>query len=469
MKSALLLLCLALGGHAFAQSIIIESFASGFNRPVDIQNAGDTRLFVVEQDGVIRIVDSSGSINSTPFLDIDSRVRSTGNEQGLLGLAFHPNYSSNGLFYVHYTNNSGGSTIAEYAVSSNANVADFNSERVLLTFSQPFSNHNGGAIAFSPIDGFLYIASGDGGDANDPGDRAQSTGNLLGKILRIDVNSGNPYAIPADNPFVGTAGADEIWAYGIRNPWRISFDSSNGDLWIGDVGQGQIEEINAIPPSRSGDPLNLGWRCYEGSMLNGSVDTTDCPDISTLEFPVAEYLHSGNGPFKCSITGGYVYRGSVYPGLVGNYVFADYCSNEIGLAIFDGSDWNIVWYGPFDNNNFSTFGVDQSGELYVAGLTSGTVYRIIDANLSTDTPSLESISIYPNPSSDFIRFQLPTQTTDLAATVTISDLLGRIHLKETVLLNNELQVDISRLSPGIYAFQLEDEQQRSVNRKIVVN
>ena len=238
----------------FAQDIELEVFATGFSSPVNVKHAGDDRLFVVERAGVIKILNADGTVNSAPFLDINSRVINSGGEQGLLALAFHPNYTANGFFYVNYINNSGDTVISRFTRSSE-NAADPNSEVLLLTISQPFSNHNGGDMHFGPNDGYLYISTGDGGSAGDPVNYGQNTSSLLGKMLRIDVDgtSEGNYGIPNDNPFVGNGAVlDEIWAIGLRNPWKWSFDRSNGDMWIADVGQSNKEEINRVPASSTG-------------------------------------------------------------------------------------------------------------------------------------------------------------------------------------------------------------------------
>lgn len=269
MKKLTTILCTMCVILSFAQDLELDLFASGFNRPVNIKHAGDDRLFVVEQDGFIKIVNSDGSVEPTNFLDIDDRVRSIGNEQGLLGLAFHPDFASNGYFFVNYTDNSGDTVISRFSrIGVNPTIADPNSELIILTYTQPYSNHNGGELQFGP-DGYLYISSGDGGSGGDPQNNAQNLNSLLGKLLRIDVNNStasNPYEIPADNPFIGDAAArDEIWAYGLRNPWKFSFDALTDDLWIADVGQNAREEINLVPSTDAG--LNYGWRCYEGLSL----------------------------------------------------------------------------------------------------------------------------------------------------------------------------------------------------------
>ena len=381
--------CLFVFTYSFSQTIDIQSFATGLDMPVNIKNAGDDRLFVVEQRGYIRIINANGSVNTTPFLDIDNLVidiSGGGDERGLLGLAFHPNYNTNGYFYVNYIDNNGDTVISRFEVSTtDTNIANPNSELILLSITQPYSNHNGGDMAFGP-DGYLFIASGDGGAGGDPENRAQNLSSLLGKMLRIDVDNtanGNNYAIPANNPFYNDGDAntlDEIWAYGLRNPWKFSFDSQTGDIWIADVGQGEYEEINMSPSTTAG--LNYGWRCYEG---NNTFNNTGCPDANTLTFPVGEYSHSNSGNFKCSITGGYRYRGSAYPNFSGLYFFADYCSDEIGFLQNNGSSWSMSFSNPFNGNRWVAFGEDINGELYISGLNSGTIYRIIDTDTSTST------------------------------------------------------------------------------------
>ena len=284
--------------------------------------AGDDRLFVVEQTGRIRILRPNGSVDATPFLDISSLV-SGGGEQGLLGLAFHPRYATNGRFFVNYTNRSGATVVAEFHVSGNPDVANAGSRRRLLRIAQPFENHNGGMVAFGP-DGYLYIGMGDGGSGGDPGNRAQNLRNPLGKMLRIDVNGSSasrPYRIPLSNPFRGHTGVPpEIFALGLRNPWRFSFDRARGDLWIGDVGQNRIEEIDYAPLAKARG-ANFGWRRFEGRSSFSDARLT----AGHLIQPVTQYKH---GP-GCSVTGGYVYRGPSIPALDGRYVFSDFCSAQV--------------------------------------------------------------------------------------------------------------------------------------------
>lgn len=334
--------------------------ASGLQRPVDIQNAGDDsgRLFIVEQAGRI-LVYENGRVSPTPFLDIINEVGSSGNEQGLLGLAFHPQYTQNGFFYVNYTDRNGDTVIARFQVSSDPNVADPASETALLHVDQPFPNHNGGVLAFGP-DGYLYVGLGDGGSGGDPLGNGQNTGVLLGKILRLDVNSGDPYTVPVDNPF-----GNEVWAYGLRNPWRFSFDRTTGDLWIGDVGQGAWEEIDYLPAGSPGG-ANFGWNIMEGNHeYEGAVS-------SDLIAPVAEYNHSEGG---CSVTGGYVYRGAELPEWQGIYLYGDYCSGIVWGVIRSGNGWQSQVLFPQTGLSISSFGVDEAGELYLADL-QGSILRL---------------------------------------------------------------------------------------------
>ena len=329
---------------------------SGLERPVDIQSAGDgsNRLFIVEKIGRIRILEDN-QILPEAFLDIRDRVGSGGNEQGLLGLAFHPNYPENGTFFVNYTDNNGNTNIARFT-ATRSDYADPGSEKTIFYANQPFGNHNAGALAFGP-DGYLYVPIGDGGSAGDPQNNGQNLNTALGSILRLDVDNGDPYAIPGDNPF-----GNEIWAYGLRNPWRISFDVT-GDLYIGDVGQNQWEEINMVPAGSPGG-YNFGWSILEGTHpYNGNSG-------AGLTAPIAEYRH---GP-GCSVTGGYVYRGAMREWW-GVYFFGDYCSGEVwGLIPSDGG-WGAQVL--FDAGvNITTFGRDNSGEVYIAG-DNGQILRLV--------------------------------------------------------------------------------------------
>jgi glucose/arabinose dehydrogenase len=316
-------------------------------------------LFIVEQSGRI-VVYQNGAVLPTPFLDIVEKVGSSGSEQGMLGLAFHPDYAGNGLFFVNYTDRNGDTVIAHFRVSADANVADAASETTLLALDQPFANHNGGVLTFGP-DGYLYAGLGDGGSAGDPFGNAQKTDVRLGKILRLDVDSGNPYSIPAENPF-----GNEVWAYGLRNPWRLSFDRLTGEMYIGDVGQDNWEEIDFLPAGSPGG-ANFGWNIMEGNHPYAGGDE------SGLIPPVAEYAHSSD-PGGCSVTGGYVYRGKNLPEWQGVYLYADYCTGAIWGLIRSGDTWQNQLL--FDTDfNISSFGVDETDELYLADL-KGAIYRL---------------------------------------------------------------------------------------------
>jgi glucose/arabinose dehydrogenase len=351
----------------------LEVVETGFSHPVLVTHAGDSsgRLFVVEQTGRIKIIDG-GKVRPTPFLDLSGSVLYRG-ERGLLGLAFHPSYETNGKFYVNFITKSGHTAINEYRVSSDPDVANRASGRRILTIAQPYSNHNGGHLAFGP-NGYLFIGMGDGGGAGDPGNRAQSVNSLLGKMLRIDVNgtSGTrQYRIPATNPYVGKAGLDEIYSRGLRNPWRWSFDRATMDLWIGDVGQSRYEEIDrSTSTSGRGRGANYGWKVMEGRACYSP--SSGC-NTSGKVLPVVAYNHSKG---DCSVIGGYVYRGPSAPSLVGRYLFGDFCSGRIwsiaraaaapaGRGTFLDTDLNIT-----------SFGEDEAGEVYVTD-AGGGVRRIV--------------------------------------------------------------------------------------------
>ena len=357
-------------------SVQLTSFSTGYSSPLDVKHAGDSRIFIVERGGRIYISDSLGNKLATAFLDISAIVESgTGqSEQGLLSMAFHPNYSTNGYFYVNYIDLNEDSKVSRFSVSGgDPNVADAGSELVLMTVAQPFWNHNGSNLAFGP-DGYLYISFGDGGSANDPGNRAQNRQLLLGKMLRIDVDTGSPYGIPANNPFVNDANTlDEIWAIGLRNPWRYSFDRLTGDMWIGDVGQGDFEEIDFEPDTSVGG-RNYGWRCYEG---NDPFNTSGCGQASDYVFPV--HVYDNNFTSGCSVTGGYVYRGSDYSGMYGHYIFCDFCSGIYTSIWMDsGCGFKTMDQGNHDDYKFSSFGENRDGEVFVTGLSDGVVYRVED-------------------------------------------------------------------------------------------
>jgi len=396
----------------------LVGITNGLSRPVDIQNAGDGsgRLFVVEKPGRVRIV-TGDTLQPTPFLNIVGRVDDGGNEEGLLGLAFPPDFATKQHFYVCYNGaatlgGSSDSIISRFSVSAgNPDVADANSEEVLLRVRQPFSNHNGGQIQFSPADGFLYIGFGDGGSGNDPGDRASNPATLIGKMLRIDVegppDDGLAYAIPPSNPFVGDGSTlDEIWAIGMRNPYRFGFDRLTGDLYIGDVGQNAVEEMNFEP---AGDPggRDYGWVHWEGTRRNtGAPNGHRVPADPT--FPVHEYAQSVGG---CSIITGFVYRGSKFPRMYGTHFFSDYCNGDLrGLKRDDAGEWVVTQF--LDMGILPTgFGEAEDGTLYVVaddGTNRTTLFRIED---SQDVNYLQNIET--------------GQTKDGRPTVTVGVAVGR--------------------------------------------
>jgi hypothetical protein len=349
-----------------AEGLRLETVVAGLSSPLFLTApAGDARLFVVEQPGRIRILEN-GALLPAPFLDITDRVLG-GGERGLLGLAFPADYASSGEFVVHYTNLAGDTRVERYRVGADPDVADPSSARLILALDQPFGNHNGGQVSFGP-DGMLYIGLGDGGSAGDPQGNGQNRGTLLGSILRVDI-SVEPYAVPPDNPFTGVAGArGEIWAWGLRNPWRFAFDAADNRLYIADVGQNQYEEVNAVDAAAGG--LNYGWDIMEATHCFSS---SSCA-ANGLTPPVLEYGHDEG----CSVTGGFVYRGSNLAGVSGHYFYSDYCSGWIrsfrlaGGQAVDRRDWGL------DAGRVLSFGRDAAGELYVLS-ASGTVYRLASA------------------------------------------------------------------------------------------
>jgi glucose/arabinose dehydrogenase len=366
--------------------LTLAPFASGFNSPVGIVGSSDGRLFVLERDGVIKIVLPDGSILPEPFLDISARVDASSSEEGLLGLALHPDFASNGYFYLNYINTTleiRRTRISRFKVAGMSSVADSESEEILLTIEQPYGNHNGGHILFGP-DGFLYIPLGDGGGGGDPGNRAQDVSTLLGKIARIDVDS-NPgvaadcaglgsgnYTVPAGNPMVDGSGGtcDELWDMGLRNPWRASFDWKAGDLYVGDVGQDSWEEIDFhsadVAPGQ-----NFGWRCYEGSH---PFNTVGCGPGASYTSPIFEYNQEGNG---CSVIAGYVYRGRRFPVIDGHFFLTDYCSGNFWeLVPNDSGSWDSLIHTNLRAFGYVAFGEGCDGELYLANIDDGMIYRL---------------------------------------------------------------------------------------------
>ena len=433
-----------------SQNIVLTEFATGFTSPVEIANAGDSRMFVVQQNGIIKILQPNGTTNAVNFLNLSSKITFEG-ERGLLGLAFHPQYATNGYFFVYYNNAAGNIELARYSVNStNPDIADDTTAKILLNITKPFSNHNGGSIHFA-ADGNLWISTGDGGSGGDPNNNSQNKNSLLGKMLRININSTGNYDIPADNPFANGGGAPEIWSYGLRNSWKFSFDNITTNVMIADVGQGQFEEINKMPISQAG--INYGWRCYEG---NAVYNNSGCAPSNTMTFPVAVYDHSGG---KCSITGGYVYRGSNFPAFTGKYFFADYCSKQIGLMSTDNS---ITWTTPFTGSSFATFGEDLNKEVYIAALNTGKIYKISTTTLSAGNYSKDNISLYPNPASGrvFLKGLNKNYTAEF------------INIEGRKILETEIQSDgsipVSSLKPGVYFVNVKSDQIKVYSQKIII-
>ncbi len=437
--------CLIAYWSAGAQDkIALEEIASGFSLPTSITQTGNDRLYVTEKPGYIQIMDTTGVKWPNRFLDIHTKVNSVSSERGLLGLAFHPNYDDNGYFYVDYTNLSGNTVIARYRRDTlNPDMADPNSEHILLTVTQPYANHNGGNPVFGP-DGYLYIGFGDGGSAGDPGNRAQNRQVYLGKILRIDVGGGDPYGIPPDNPFTGIDTlVQEIWAYGVRNPWKFTFDRNTGDLWIADVGQDAWEEIDFQPAGDTGGE-NYGWHCREGMT---DYNTTGCPPSDVFIEPVYAYAHAGGG-CSGSVTGGYLYRGSRFPYFYGKYLFTDYCTGVFRALYRDTS--GVVEeedLADLQNSEFTAFGQDASGELYVAG-ASGRIYRFESLVSGVREVAQKPFFLYPNPASN--EFIIETEET-LPAHMHIFNTLGKIVLQQEVI--GGQMVDCAALPAGTYVVE----------------
>ncbi len=425
-------------------SIELIEIAAGFRSPVDIAHVGDDRLFIVEQIGRIQVIDGNGQVAATPFLNISNKVR-FGGERGLLGLAFHPNFGDNGYCYINYTNTTGATRISRFTVQEGTTTADPNSELILLTIEQPYPNHNGGALEFGP-NGFLYIALGDGGSSGDPLNAGQEDNLLLGKMLRIDVDNGTPYAIPTDNPFVNQSNIrPEIWMTGLRNPWRFSFDKETNDLWIADVGQNAREEVNFIPAGQ-GKGLDFGWRCFEG---NNNFNLNGCPGENSFYFPIHTYPTIAS--VGESVTGGYVYRGTKNPDLTGHYIYGDFESGRIWSLNFENEEWVNRELLKIGLQEISTFGEDANGELYLAAYTQGRIYQIqqpiISANESTLLASLPTI--YPNPSQDKLTIQLAS-INEIKYQLAIFNTSGQIVHIHPRKIGQTTTLDISNLRKGIY-------------------
>jgi len=477
MKKFLLLIFCSYSFIGNSQVISLQQFATGFTAAVEIAHpANDSRLFVVQQGGLIRILNSNGTVNTTPFLNLSSLI-SLGSERGLLGLAFHPNYATNGFFFVNYTNTAGNTVIAKYSVSADPNIAN-TTGTILMTINQPASNHNGGSIKFGP-DGYLYIGMGDGGGAGDTSGYAQNldlaypaiAGNLsriyLGKMLRIDVNTtagSLNYGFPPNNPYINQPGKEEIWAYGLRNPWKFSFNRTNGDLWIADVGQNVIEEINKVSSPLPNTGLNFGWRCYEGNAAYSSTIGT-CPTYASTFQPFTQYSH---GATRCSITGGYFYTGTLYPNFQNKYFFADFCTAEIGTVNTAG----VITWGLDSTGYIGCFGQDLNGELYAvqstqySSTTPSTIFKIIDSSANVSEFELNGFSLYPNPTND--TFFIKSKTDVLATKINLFDTTGKLILSKKLEATPENSISVANFAKGMYVVTIETTNGNRYNTKLIV-
>jgi hypothetical protein len=369
-------LWLLLASYLPAQTIQLTPVSPAMPWLVGAKQAGDDRMFLIGQNGYIQILNADGQILPTPFLDWSTKIKLDG-EQGLLGLAFHPNYAVNKQFFIFYSRVGTGETVVSRmtTAANDPNTADLSTEQELLSFPHPLPNHVGGSLEFGP-DGYLYISIGDGGAFEDPNNNGQNTTHWLGKILRIDVDQGNPYTIPPDNPFISLSSVlPEIWCTGLRNPWRMTFDRLLGDTWIGDVGQKAREEVNFVPAGGGG--LNFGWSCGEGTL-----PFRPCTNTPIFTDPLFEYDHIPGSNCSGSITGGYVYRGTKWGALWGKYLFTDFCTGEIRALTREDNTVSVVSLGNFTPFDYVSFGEDQAGELYLAGYFSNKLHKIASTDCS---------------------------------------------------------------------------------------
>jgi len=466
-----------------AQAITLEPFGPNFDNPTNMQHAGDD-LFIVDQEGYIRILKPNGTSPATPFLDIESRVNNQGAswEAGLLGLTFHPNYSSNGYFYVYYVNLGGNNCIVSRFTrnNSNSNLANPNSELIILEIPIAIGfTHFGGDLQFNS-DGTLYISTGDDGtSAGDAQNVAQNLNSLRGKILRIDVDNptgGKAYDIPASNPYQNDGNPNtlgEIWAYGLRNPAKFSFDSSNGDMWIADVGHELYEEVNLSSGNISA--LNYGWPCYEANATfnNPATPPGSCPNMSSLTFPVNDYPRNIPGGPTCAVIGGYRYRGTMQPNLAGKYFFADWCSDQIFILTKNGGSWSRESYEPsISTQNWTSFAEGNNNELYIIGNSggSGKVYKIKqEGGLSTNSFNVNmSFSVIPNPTSNKIATLTFLKNVDLKEINTYNLHGQKVKSNVSPLNPNTVNLELIGLASGIYIIEaISITGEKSQNKLII--
>ena len=462
MKKSILFLpiLLLMSMSVMAQvQIEFELFAENFDVPVDMVNDGNNNLFVAEKDGRIMRLEANGVADQMPFLDIRDRVNNSSNEMGLLGIEFHPNYPDSPFIYVNYTatNPQRMTVISRFTLGAFGAIRmDPSTERIILTFDQPYTNHNAGDLKFGP-DGYLYIPTGDGGSGGDPQGFAQNPTSLLGKMLRIDVDGGNPYVIPPDNPFANDDfTSDEIWSLGLRNPWRIDFDPLTNELYIADVGQKEFEEINVQPASSPGGQ-NYGWKCYEG---NAVYSTSGCDGL-TFTPPTYTYPHINGSFCTASISGGVVYRGTEYPNLIGKYFFADYCTGMVG-ALYKNSfdEWTTDTVAMFNTGDITSFGRDVSGEVYMIATSSGKIYKIKDK-----FSSINQVTTIHN-----LRIKNPVRN-QLIIPEEISFLKGKLIAVDGRLVM-DIQAgkhvyDVTNLNAGIYLLELMINKEQVVQKLVI--
>lgn len=468
-----------------AQSITLEEFGPSFDNPTNISCADDDRLFIVDQEGYIRILKPNGTTPASPFLDIESRVNNQGEswEAGLLGLAFHPNYTSNGYFYVYYVNlNNTNCIVSRFTRNnSNADLANSNSELIILEI--PIVNgytHFGGDLHFNS-DGTLFISAGDDGTSGgDTENLAQNLNSLRGKILRIDVDNptgGENYGIPASNPFLESPvdnpnTLSEIWAYGLRNPAKFSFDSSNGGMWLADVGHNIYEEVNLSLGNNSA--LNYGWPCYEANATFNNDTPVTCPNINSVTFPISNYGHNESGePFRCAVIGGYRYRGSMQPNLAGKYFFADWCSDEIFILTESGGSWSRENYEPIiGSQNWTSFAEGNNKELYIIGNSSGSgkVYKIKqDGGLTTNPNDTKtSFNIVPNPTSNRIVTLNFLKRIDLKEINTYNLHGQKVKSNISILNSSTINLELKELASGIYIIEAISIAGEKSQNKLVI-
>ncbi len=431
-----------------AQNLKLVQFSSGYSSPVCIENCGDSHLFIVEQRGKIFVCDSLGKKFVQPFLDITDRVL-FGGERGLLGLAFDPDFKANRFFYVYYINKSGNTQVSRFKTILGKLQGNKATEKKILKINQPFPNHKGGCIRFG-TDGYLYIGTGDGGSAGDPNNNAQNPMSLLGKMLRIDVHTTASYQIPSDNPFVDSPNyRHEIWALGLRNPWRWSFDAVTHAIYIADVGQNLWEEVDIQQNGVGGN--NYGWRCYEA---NHAFKLAGCQAKAQYVFPVYEYSHSSG---DCSITGGFVYRGNKYSSLYGKYIFTDYCTGMFRILTNTGGTYTVTTALDGDDGAYAAFGVDKNNEIYVTNLNDGNIYHVtVATSLQDDLLAGKNIEqnnlrFFPNPSSGNINMSYTSAKAE-GVNVYITNLLGEKVFSTSKIVNagnNAWNMNV-HLSPGSY-------------------